>query len=153
MGAVTPLRSVGAEEPRRKRRRGKEEQEEERMGGWIALCVFEWGWLMSVASRGCYPCSGPAGTPLGHLWSHAHTHCSDALCADTHRHSAHKGFYAVQTHCKKYAHTSHTVTADIIINNGGTMGSGATIANTTQRLEVFTVHELSVSDPLLLLLG
>lgn len=42
MGAVTPLRSVGAAERRRKRRRGKEEQEEEWMGGWIAFCALEW---------------------------------------------------------------------------------------------------------------
>ena len=57
--------------------------------------------------------------------------------------------HTLQTHCKSshtHTHTPHTpVTADIIINNGGTMGSGATIANTSQRLGVFTVHELDVT--------
>lgn len=69
---------------------------------------------MNVASRGCYPCSGPVRTPLDDLWSHTHT--------------LHK-----------------PVTADIIVNNGGTMESGAIIANTTQRMEVFTVHEPDVT--------
>lgn len=65
-----------------------------------------------------------------------HTHCSDAR-----QHSAHKG-----KHTEKHTHTPHIpVTTDIIINNGGTMGSGAIITNTTQRLGVFTVHELDVT--------
>lgn len=109
------------------------------------------GWLMSVASRGCYPCSGPAGTPLGHLWSQTHTRIYTLLwntptqCTQT--------LATLCKHTVKRTHTVHThtphtpVTADIIINNGGTMGSRATIANRTQRLVAFTVHELDGTWP------
>lgn len=117
MGAVTPLLNVGAAERRRKRRRGKEEQEEERMGGWIALCVLN-GMInerrLQMVLSLLRTSRDTTGSPL---------------VIHTHTHTAHKGFYTLQTH----THTSHTpVTADIIINKGGTMGSGATIANTTR---------------------
>lgn len=85
---------------------GAEEEEEEMEGGagggedgrmdyvpWVWM-----GWLMNVASGGCYPCSGPAGTPLGHLWSHTH-------CADIHPHSSHKGKH---TQKDTHTHASHT---------------------------------------------
>lgn len=91
---------------------------------------------MSIASRGCYPCSGPAGTPMGHLWTQARG-------CDTHTAHTEAGTLCKQT-C---THTPRKpITADIIINNGGTMGSGATIANTTQSLRVFIVHEWVVSQ-------
>lgn len=71
MGAVTPLRSVGAAEEEEEREGGAGGG-----GGEDALCVWI-GWLMSGACRGCNPCSGPAGTPLGHLSWHVQT---DTLC-------------------------------------------------------------------------
>lgn len=92
---------------------------------------------MNVASRGCYPCSGPAGTPLGHLWSHTHTHCSD-----TRQHSTHKGKYT-----EKHTHTHLTYPSPLTLSLTmvGQWDRGAIIANTTQRLGVFTVHELDVT--------
>lgn len=120
------------------------EEEEAREGGAgggvdgrmdCVLCVWM-GWLMSIASRGCYPCSGPAGTPMGHLWSQARG-------CDTHTAHTEAGTLCKQTRI----HTPRKpITADIIINNGGTMGSGATIANTTQSLRVLIVHERVVSQ-------
>lgn len=45
-----------------------EEQEEERMGGWIMFCGSEEGMINERSfCTGCNPCSGPVGTPLGHL--------------------------------------------------------------------------------------
>ena len=99
------------------------------------LCVWM-EWLMSVASRGCYPYSGPAGTPLGHLWSHMHALLSHTL----------------RWHMRKLKHFANTllstryttITADIIITMVGQRDRGATKANLTQRLDMFTVHEAVV---------
>lgn len=64
-----------------------EEQEEERMGGWIMFCGSEEGMINERSfCMGCNPCSGPVGTPLGHLLvararlhAHAHKHTLQSL--------------------------------------------------------------------------
>ena len=139
MGAVTPLRSAGAAE----RRREEEAMEGGAGGGedgrmdyvpWVLNGMINERRLQRVLSL-LWTSRDTTGSPLV---THTNTH--------TLLQCAHRCWHTLQTHCKAHTHTSHTpVTADIIINNGGTMGSGATIANTTQRLEVFTVHELDVT--------
>lgn len=89
---------------------------------------------MSVACGGCYPRSGRVGTPQGSPLGRAYAEAAP-------------GFRYTQEprRCANTATPRAAITADIIINNAGTVGSeGATAANTTQRLGVFTVHQAVV---------